>query len=107
MPTHPLHQQTESEIRKTFDINVFAQFWILQAFLPHLYAKKRGHIVSLVSVAGLVGLTNLVPYCASKFAVRGLMESLHEELRELNLGHTVSGLIGVSTSPYSTHSIHR
>ena len=43
--------------------------------------KNRGHIVCLSSVAGLCGLNNLVPYCASKFAVRGIMEAMFEELR--------------------------
>lgn len=33
-------------------------------------------------MAGLCGLNNLVPYCATKFAVRGLMEGLTEEIRE-------------------------
>lgn len=44
--------------------------------------RNHGHIVALSSMAGVVGLPNLVPYCASKFAVRGFMEALHEELRE-------------------------
>lgn len=43
--------------------------------------KNRGHIVALSSVAGLVGFKNLVPYCGTKFAVRGIMEALAEELR--------------------------
>lgn len=43
--------------------------------------NNHGHIVALSSSAGLVGIVNLVPYCASKFAVYGLVESLHEELR--------------------------
>lgn len=42
---------------------------------------NRGHIVSISSMAGLMGIPNLVPYCASKYAVRGYMEALHEELR--------------------------
>lgn len=45
-----------------------------------MYELERGHIVALSSIAGVVGLTNLVPYCASKFAVRGMMEALHTEL---------------------------
>lgn len=44
--------------------------------------RNHGHIVAMSSMAGVVGLRNLVPYCATKFAVRGLMEALHEELRE-------------------------
>lgn len=44
--------------------------------------NNNGHVVALSSCAGLLGLKNLAPYCATKFAVRGLMESLWEELRE-------------------------
>ncbi|XP_058822580.1 short-chain dehydrogenase/reductase family 16C member 6 isoform X3 [Topomyia yanbarensis] len=81
MPTHPILQQTEGEIRKTMDINVMAHFWMLQTYLPDMMQKNRGSIVALSSVAGLLGLNNLVPYCASKYAVRGIMEALSEELR--------------------------
>lgn len=82
MPTHPIEQQTSEEIRKVFDVNVFSQFWTLEAFLPHMKKQNRGHIVAISSIAGVVGLSNLVPYCATKFAVRGLMEALNEELRQ-------------------------
>uniref|UniRef100_A0A1B0GJD2 Short-chain dehydrogenase/reductase 3 n=1 Tax=Lutzomyia longipalpis TaxID=7200 RepID=A0A1B0GJD2_LUTLO len=82
MPSRPLWEQTHEEIRKVFDINVMAHFWIFEAFLPHMFEKNRGHLVSISSVAGLIGATNLVPYCASKFAVRGMMEALFEEFRE-------------------------
>ncbi|XP_038105494.1 17-beta-hydroxysteroid dehydrogenase 13 isoform X3 [Culex quinquefasciatus] len=81
MPTHPLLQQTEAEIRKTFEINVMAHFWLIQSLLPDMIAKNRGRIVALSSIAGLVGFKNLVPYCGTKYAVRGIMESLSEELR--------------------------
>ncbi|XP_017032912.1 epidermal retinol dehydrogenase 2 [Drosophila kikkawai] len=82
MPTHPILQQSAEEIQRVFDVNVFSQFWTIQAFLGHMQEKNRGHIICLSSIAGLVGIANLVPYCATKFAVRGLMESLHAELRE-------------------------
>lgn len=82
MPCRPLGEQTESEIRRTFEVNVFAHLWLLQATLPDMLAARRGHVVALSSVAGLGGLTNLVPYCGSKFAVKGMMEALSEELRK-------------------------
>jgi short-subunit dehydrogenase len=44
--------------------------------------NNHGHVVGVSSVAGLMGLPNLVPYCGSKFAVRGLMEAISEELRQ-------------------------
>lgn len=82
MPSHPLIKHTENEIRQVFEVNVFANFWILESFLPHMVAKGRGHVIAMSSMAGLCGLNNLVPYCATKFAVRGLMEGLTEEIRE-------------------------
>ncbi|XP_059616296.1 epidermal retinol dehydrogenase 2-like isoform X1 [Phlebotomus argentipes] len=82
MPSRPLWEQQHQEIRKVFDVNVMAHFWIFEAFLPHMIEKNRGHLVSISSVVGLIGAANLVPYCASKFAVRGMMEALFEELRE-------------------------
>ncbi|KAF4513937.1 UNVERIFIED_CONTAM: hypothetical protein B566_EDAN018763, partial [Ephemera danica] len=73
---------TENDIRKEFGVNVLAHFWMFEAFLPDMKAQGRGHIVALSSMAGVLGLKNLVPYCSSKFAVRGLMEALSEELRQ-------------------------
>ncbi|ETN63755.1 short-chain dehydrogenase [Anopheles darlingi] len=81
MPTHSLLQQTETEIRKTFDINVLAHFWFIQSLLPDMLKQNRGHIVVLSSIAGMIGFKYLVPYCGTKFAVRGIMEALSEELR--------------------------
>lgn len=80
-----LLRQTESQIRATFDRNVFSHFWIYEAFLPHLFAQGRGHIVSMSSMSGLVGMANMVPFCASKYAVRGLMAALDQEIRANNL----------------------
>jgi short-subunit dehydrogenase len=44
--------------------------------------NNHGHVVALSSMAGVMGIRNLVPYSGSKFAVRGFMEALNEELRE-------------------------
>lgn len=57
---------------------------MLEAFLPSMIEKNHGHIVALSSMAGQMGLENLVPYCASKHAVRGLMDALRVELRAIN-----------------------
>lgn len=85
MPARPFLQQTDVEIKKIFDVNVMAHFWLFQCLIPDMMEKNRGHIVALSSCAGLMGLENLVPYCGSKFAVRGIMEALSEEIRAKNL----------------------
>ncbi|KAG5682538.1 hypothetical protein PVAND_011885 [Polypedilum vanderplanki] len=81
MPQHQLLKHTENEIKKIFEINVLAHFWMFQAFLPKMIENNKGHIVALSSMAGILGSRNLVPYCGSKFAVRGIQEALLEELR--------------------------
>lgn len=81
MPQHDMLQHTENEIRKIIEINTVAHFWMFQAFLPKMIETNRGHIVALSSMAGLMGFQNLVPYCGSKYAVRGIQEALSEELR--------------------------
>lgn len=63
--------------------------------------RNYGHIVAMASMAGMLGLRNLVPYCGSKFAVRGMMEALHEELREDPRDFTGVSQINTSHMPYS------
>ncbi|KAH0549463.1 short-chain dehydrogenase/reductase family 16C member 6-like [Cotesia glomerata] len=80
MPCEKFLNYSPETVKKIMDINVLAHFWILEAFLPMMINNNYGHVVALCSMAGMVGLKNLVPYCASKFSVRGLMESLNDEL---------------------------
>lgn len=82
MPCKPLLETGEKEIRTAFEVNCLAHLWTLQAFLPAMMERNHGHIVAMSSMAGVIGLRNLVPYCGTKFAVRGIMEAIHEELRE-------------------------
>ncbi|KAK3932887.1 Epidermal retinol dehydrogenase 2 [Frankliniella fusca] len=83
MPTKPFLEHSAEEMKRIFDINMLAHFWLLQAFLPSMYERKHGHIVAVSSMCGQMGCTNLAPYCASKFAVRGFMESLAVEQHDL------------------------
>ncbi|XP_053996608.1 short-chain dehydrogenase/reductase family 16C member 6-like isoform X1 [Hylaeus anthracinus] len=75
-----LHQDSDL-VTKTFDVNTLAHFWTIEAFLPSMIQNGKGHIVCLSSMCGIYGVSEKVTYCSSKFAVRGLMEGLNEELR--------------------------
>lgn len=57
-------------------------------FLPQVLARDEGHVVNISSVFGLIGVPSQSAYCATKFAVRGLSESLHIELHGTNVGLT-------------------
>lgn len=77
------------QIRRTIDVNLLSNFWMIQEFLPGMLAQKEGHIVAICSIAGFIGTGYLTDYCASKFAVRGLMHALEEELFALGLLDTI------------------
>ncbi|XP_023029298.1 estradiol 17-beta-dehydrogenase 11 [Leptinotarsa decemlineata] len=78
-------------IKRTFDVNIIAHFWTVKAFLPKMIEKDHGHIITVASMAGLIGVPKLVDYCASKYAAVGFDESLKIELETL-------GIKGVKTS---------
>jgi len=67
-------------IEKTMDVNINAHFWTTKAFIGPMLARNHGHIVSIASMAGIVGVGTLTDYCASKFAAVGFSDSLTAEL---------------------------
>jgi all-trans-retinol dehydrogenase (NAD+) len=71
---------TPADIRKTFDVNVFGLYWATQAFLPSMKQRRSGHIVTIASAAGLLGVVRQIDYSASKHAAVGFAESLRVEL---------------------------
>ncbi|NWS56822.1 RDHE2 dehydrogenase, partial [Chunga burmeisteri] len=73
----------DSLVEKTMEVNIMAHFWTYKAFLPAMIASNHGHLVSIASSAGLIGVNGLSDYCASKFAAVGFAESVDLEMRDL------------------------
>lgn len=71
-----LGQASIEDIQRVFDTNVYGVMHTIRAALPLLRKAPAGHIVATSSVGGLVGQPFNEIYCASKFAVEGLLESL-------------------------------
>eukprot|EP00741_Cyanophora_paradoxa_P001831 tig00000507_g1774.t1 len=71
----------DESIERTMAVNATAHFWTVKCCLPEMLRRASGHIVSIASAAGLIGVPGMVDYCASKFAAVGLMEALRLELR--------------------------
>jgi NAD(P)-dependent dehydrogenase (short-subunit alcohol dehydrogenase family) len=94
----PIAKSTDEDWRFTMGVNFWGVVHGVQAFVPRLIAQKQGgHVVNTASMAGLVGMDWLGVYCASKFAVVGLTESLHRELRAHDIGCSVLCPIVVET----------
>ena len=72
----------DEQIRKSLEVNIHSLFWMIKAFLPAMIERNRGHIVTIASAAGLIGVPRLTDYCATKFAAVGLDESLRVELKK-------------------------
>ena len=80
------------------DVNLWSVIYGCHFFMPHLAKVDRAHIVNLSSLFGIVAMPGQTAYCATKFAVRGLSESLWEELRATSIGLTVVHPGAVATS---------
>lgn len=76
----PLLDFSDEEWQLTLDTNVTGVYRCTRAVLPAMKARRRGHIINLASIDGQVGFQNLVPQCASKFAVVGFTKALAKEL---------------------------
>jgi NADP-dependent 3-hydroxy acid dehydrogenase YdfG len=72
---------TDEDWEWVMSLNVWGVIHGVRAFLPDMLERGSGVIVNTASVAGLVGVPRMVPYCTTKFAVVGLSESLDMEVR--------------------------
>jgi all-trans-retinol dehydrogenase (NAD+) len=77
----PLLETPDEKIVKSMAVNALAPFWTCKAFLPAMLERNSGHIVNIASAAGIIGVTGLADYSASKFAIFGFDESIRMELR--------------------------
>jgi len=78
-----LLETPDDKIEQTMAVNTLALFWTTKAFLPAMLQQKSGHVVTISSAAGVIGVRGLADYCASKFAAVGFDEALRMELRSM------------------------
>jgi 3-oxoacyl-[acyl-carrier protein] reductase len=77
---------TEEDWDRTIDINLKGVFLFTKKVLPHMIENKLGGvIVNVSSGAGKSGFANLSSYCASKFGIIGLTESIAKEVADNNI----------------------
>ena len=66
---------------QTMAINYFGTLYAIRAVVPQMQQRKKGHLVLVSSGAGLIGIYGYTPYSPTKFALRGLAESLRGEMK--------------------------
>ncbi|KAI0480794.1 hypothetical protein GGR56DRAFT_671872 [Xylariaceae sp. FL0804] len=68
--------QDEHEIRNQFETNFMGTLHIIQASLPYFRLQGGGRYLIFSSTSGALGVPGLGPYCATKYAVEGLIEAM-------------------------------
>lgn len=68
-----------------FETNVNGMFYCCKQVLPIMKQQQLGHIINIASTAALEGMAQVSAYCATKWAVKGLSESLYKEVRDFKI----------------------
>ena len=111
-----LEELSDAEARNSFDVNVFGLLNVTRAVLPHMRAQQSGHIFNISSIAGFTGaFPGFGIYCATKFAVDGLSESLFAEVKPFGIHVTIvspgyfrteflsAGSLGIPAQPIAAY----
>lgn len=84
----PLEAMDLEDFQQIMDVNFYGALHAIMAVLPSMKVRKRGFIVNIDSIGGRITVPHLLPYHASKFALRGLSEGLSVELAKHNIAVT-------------------
>jgi len=111
-----LEELSDAESRANFDVNVFGLLNVTRHILPQMRAQQSGRIFNISSIGGFTGnFPGFGIYCATKFAVEGLTESLAAEVAPFGIQATIvspgyfrtdflaSGSLGVPAQPLDVY----
>jgi NAD(P)-dependent dehydrogenase (short-subunit alcohol dehydrogenase family) len=77
-----------AELRTQFEVNVFAPVALIKAVLPYMRERRRGHIINITSMGGLMAFPGIAYYHGSKFALEGISASLGKEVKSFGIAVT-------------------
>jgi short-subunit dehydrogenase len=95
----PLNQLEVSDMQLSYQVNVLSTFEIVKAILPKMIEVKKGLIINIPGILGKIPMSGAAAYCASKYALVGMMQSIREELKRTEIRITQVYLGGVD-SPF-------
>ncbi len=81
----PMESMTNDDYKTAIDTHFWGPMYLTEAVLPFLRKNQGGRIVNIASVAANVSVPHLLPYCVSKYALRGFSEGITSELRKENI----------------------
>jgi NAD(P)-dependent dehydrogenase (short-subunit alcohol dehydrogenase family) len=84
-----VEESADKDVRRMYDTNVFGLLNVTRAALPTMRANRSGHVINISSVGGYRAAAGFGVYSSTKFAVEGITEALHAELKPLGIYATV------------------
>ncbi len=92
----------ERDIATLIQVNLIGLMQVTRVVLPHMLARREGHIINMASVAGLIASPLIASYAASKHGVRAFTDALRREVAPL--GIKVSGIYpGPAATEFGQH----
>jgi short-subunit dehydrogenase len=89
--TKPLWEHSADELRRVMQLNLVTAMELTRQALPGMIARRRGHIVNISSLSGVVSLPGFTSYGASKAGLTHFTSCLHADLRGIKgVGVTVA-----------------
>ncbi|MGF1498650.1 MAG: SDR family NAD(P)-dependent oxidoreductase [Elainellaceae cyanobacterium] len=104
--TGSMAHTTSEDWQRIMDTNFWGYVYTIQALLPQFLDRGSGVIVNVGSFGGKMPLPNMTAYCASKYAVAGLSETLHLELAPKGI-HVAAVHPGVINSSFMERAMFR
>jgi len=85
----PVETLSAHDLQQTFAVNLYGTLFAIQAVIPSMRARKRGHIINVSSVVGMHALPYAGGYAASKAALDRLTEAVRMELQGSGIAVTL------------------
>jgi NAD(P)-dependent dehydrogenase (short-subunit alcohol dehydrogenase family) len=80
-----LEESPLDDMRRQLDVNVFGAVAMIKAFVPFFRQRRAGHIINITSMGGFITMPGIAYYCASKFALEGISDTLSKELKPFGI----------------------
>jgi NAD(P)-dependent dehydrogenase (short-subunit alcohol dehydrogenase family) len=84
-----VEETMDEDIRQMFEVQINGTWNVLRAVLPGFRATRSGHVINISSILGLVSFPGWGLYCAAKYALEGLSESLAAEVADYGIRVTI------------------
>jgi NAD(P)-dependent dehydrogenase (short-subunit alcohol dehydrogenase family) len=97
-----LEELSDEQIHEVLAVNLLGALAVTRAVLPHMRARRRGHIVQMSSVGGVIGNPGHAIYATTKFALEGASEALAGEVAPFGIRVTI-----VEPGPFRTEFLGR